>query len=673
MSDGADDAAWQWLSPDGKAITGSESELRDKLASRALAPATRVWRSGWAEWLPANRTSALASALPPGTKLAAREPELDPTRTTPPDPRQPAPARTSAAAAAPRAAVPPTGPARPSKPPLPGSLGNIAARTPSSLPPTAPRPSGAPPAQATVPKAFVPVPRVPAGGSGTNAPSTAPPPRTPSSPISHRPVPPPPRSSPRNPPPASVIVNQEATPTASTSAVPSTASGDDVEEVEADTIGAVLTDPPPVAGSSATPASAPTSLEPAASGSGAPAHFSARPSVSAGTHATEPVASKTVGNLRVALVVVSLMAAALVVLLLLSLLTRSDGDEAASSDASSSAAPSPSALAPVVEVKGCVLAVPAAKLAASVERSVPPNLVTLEDGRVAVGFAAKPTHASGIIVDLKTLDARAVFDEPGQSAVRNVAPNSEANVSFKVTRESELFASARSLDGAPLSLLGFTKDALAKSVEGKAPEELWATATDKVTEPRSARTANGHHFVVFRRGGLQGNILAGYLGPDLSKKSELEVVPTGVRYVGTPVAAANARATLIAFAGRDDEAADWRIRLTSAEPPQMPRTVIDFALPAGGPGGGAIAPSLAALDDDRWVLQWTEGGSGQYQVRVQQLTRDLAPVGAPVLASPKGASAGQGAVWLAGQRALSLFVLTVGGYDELWGAALECR
>jgi hypothetical protein len=370
------------------------------------------------------------------------------------------------------------------------------------------------------------------------------------------------------------------------------------------------------------------------------------------------------------------MAAALVVLLLLSLLTR-DGDDDENDEASRAATSAVSATAAAsaatsVEAKGCALAVPAAKLAGTVERSISPNLLTLADGRVAVGFAAKPTQASGVIVDLKTLDTQAVFDEPGESAVRNVAPSAGSSLSFSVTRENDTLLSPRSIDGAPHTLLGFTKDALAKSVGGGAPEGLWSTATDKVTEARAARADQGY-LVAFRRGGLAGNILAGWLGPDLTKKSELEVVPAGVRYVGTPVVAAHPRSALLAFAGRDDENADWRIRLARAEGGQIPRAVSDFALPPGGPGGGAIAPSLAALDKDRWVLQWTEGGSGQYQVRVQELTGDLAPVGSPALASPKGASAGQGAVWIAGDRALSLFVLTVGGYDELWGASLECR
>jgi len=707
LSDRSDDVAWHWLAPDGKPAQGSETELRDKLAKRGLPPSTRVWRSGWGEWLPANRTKELASSLPPGTKLTAREPRLDPSQRTPPDPKQPEPLRPSTSP--PRVAA--VGPLRPSKPPLPAGLGQVAGRTP----PVVPRVTSTPPPpsqRAPIPSApKPPVPRITSPGmappdpvrpssttlrppSAVPPPSAAPPPpRVPAGPVSHQPVQPPPRSSPVHAAPApTVVVSGEAPartlpepplppashrtpPPASEKEIVARAAGtEEVEEVEADTIGAVLTDPPahaptasslppipphaPVPDDAALPSFAPSSPPPAA----AP---SLPPSLAP---------SRAVGNLRVALVVVSLLAAALVLLLIGTLLFRSGPSEEEQAAAHGSAAPSAAAPpAPAPEARGCVLAVPAAKLAASVERSVAPNLLTLDDGRVAVGFATKPTQANGIVLDLRTLDVQAVFDEPGTSAVRNVAPSGGTPVSFAVDREDHPLGQPRSLEPGSRALLGFTKEGLARASGKSVSDEIWKVATDKVTEARAARVGDAGFLVTFRRGGLSGSVMAGFLGPNFAKKSELEVVPAGVRFVGTPIVAAHQNATLIAFAGRDDENADWRIRLARGEGATLPRAVTDFALPPGGPGGGAIAPWLAPLGENRWVLQWTEGGTGQYQVRVQALSAELAPIGAPALASPKGASAGQGAVWLAGNRALSLFVLTVGGYDELWGASLECH
>ena len=97
-------------------------------------------------------------------------------------------------------------------------------------------------------------------------------------------------------------------------------------------------------------------------------------------------------------------------------------------------------------------------------------------------------------------------------------------------------------------------------------------------------------------------------------------------------------------------------------------------LPSGGapPGSEAISPAAAGAGD-RWVLQWTEGTTGQHDVRIQTLDSTLAPVGDPVTVSPRGANAGQGVVWVHGERGVSLFLVTNGRSHELWGAALKCQ
>lgn len=662
MSERSDDAAWHWLAPDGKAAHGSDSELRDKLASRALPPSTRVWRIGWAEWLPANRVTELANSVPPGTKLTPREPRLDPAQTAPPDPKHTEALRPSQAPPRVQASA-----LRPAKPPLPGSLGQAASRTPAGLPPASERAPVArplPPRVGASPAAPAAEAKAP---STLRPPSAVPPPPARSSVIpapAHAPAPPP-RSAPSHSPVVVAPVDSEV--------IAHAAGADDADVVEADDIGAVLTDPPAkVPGESSLPPIAPNpvpgDIEPLPSfRASAPPPVLPLPTAPPSLSAPTPPA---VGNLRVALVVVSLIAAGLVVLLLLTL-ALSSGEDSAPRASSSAAAPSSAQKS--AQARGCSLAVPAAKLAGSIERSVAPNLLTLEDGRVAVGFAAKPTQASGLVVNLATLDAQSSFEEQGQSAVKNVTPQLAGKLGFAVDREDGPLSSPRTIDAPGRVVLGFSKDGLARSTANHAGELLWKTSVEKVTEPRSARAGNKGYLVTFRSGGLGGDVIAGWLNTDLAKLGSFEVLPAGVRFVGTPAVAAHPEAALVAFAGREQESADWRIRFMRSEPTALPRAASDFALPPGGPGGGAIAPSLATFDKDRWLVQWTEGGAGQYQVRVQQLTAELAPVGEPVLASPKGASAGQGAIWVVGKRALSLFVLTVGGYDELWGASLECH
>jgi len=430
----------------------------------------------------------------------------------------------------------------------------------------------------------------------------------------------------------------------------------------------VLTDPPalapapslPPSSASADAGSTPESLEPSAS-----------PSLDLDPGAF--AAQKTVARLRVALVAVSALSALLVVALLVSVATRPSAAPAPVASAAppaSEAVPPPPPEPPVVP-KGCTLAAPAAKLAPTIERSILPHLTSLPDGRVAIGFASTRTRGAGIVVDPRTLDKEVISEERGGRRVRDVVLASASPLSFVVNRDKGPLDATRSLAGAPNTVLGFSRSGISRSVDGGDLELLWKVERDKVTEPRSASAGAAGSVVAFRRGGLGGEILLGWLGRDGMPTGSLEAVPAGVRYVGTPAPAASASGVAVAFAGRNDEDEDWGIRLAFGALGTIPKRVTDFRVPPGGPGGGAIAPALAPLGDG-WLLQWTEGGPGNYQVRVQRLGADSEPLGDPVLTSPKGASAGQGALWVSGTRALSVYVLTVSGYDELWGAAVEC-
>jgi len=243
-------------------------------------------------------------------------------------------------------------------------------------------------------------------------------------------------------------------------------------------------------------------------------------------------------------------------------------------------------------------------------------------------------------------------------------------VAFFVDRDDSALHSAHTVDEAPPFTLGVGDSGFTRVVAGSA-NTIWELPADtKITDPRTAPMASRGYGVTFRRGGQSGSVVLGFVGTDGAKQSELFEVPGAPKLLGTPVLAGSARGVLVAFAGRDTADSPWKIFVSSAEPGGAPSNARALV---SGSGGGAISPAVSALTDARWLVQWTEGASGQYQVRVQSFSSDLTALGTPVLVSPKGANAGQGALGALADGAAALFILTTQGHDELWGAAVSCR
>lgn len=326
---------------------------------------------------------------------------------------------------------------------------------------------------------------------------------------------------------------------------------------------------------------------------------------------------------------------------------------------------------PAPKELGCRILQPAARLAESVHRPVPPLLANLvSEKRVAVGFAETPKNAAGLIVNLDTLDAEHAFAQSGDKALFGSVPLVHDNAAtFVVDRAGGPVAGARTV--APGLVVGTAGGDFVRAA-GNTTAPLWrGAASEKTTDPRVASTPSGH-LVTFRRGGLGGRILYGWL--DASGKPDGDLVAVTAPHValaGTPDAAARVDDGLLVFAGRPNADAEWRVQLVTA-PRRGAPAVQTFAVPAGGAGKGSIAPSATPLAGGGWVLQWTEGTTGQYQVRVQRLNAKLEPLGEARLVSPKGANSGQGALFATGSRLLSVFVQTTAGHDELWGASFEC-
>ncbi|HEX3597890.1 MAG TPA: hypothetical protein VHU80_22430, partial [Polyangiaceae bacterium] len=219
-----------------------------------------------------------------------------------------------------------------------------------------------------------------------------------------------------------------------------------------------------------------------------------------------------------------------------------------------------------------------------------------------------------------------------------------------------------------------SNDALSRVV-GTSTDVLWERTAKgaAITTPRVASVAGTGHVVVVRDGGQGGNVFAGWLTEDGAKLSELSAIKATAGLVGTPAVGASTHGVLVAFAAKTAATDPWHVELGVAQTPKVPAEARAFALPASGPGGEAISPAVEALEDGRFVLQWTEGSAGNRAVRAQMLSADLEPVADAVTLSSADQNAGQGALWVKGSQVLALFLVQKEASHELWGASLRCQ
>ena len=616
MVDPAQDLLYFWLAADGARLSGSGRELRAALGSGALRSGTLIWRSGWAEWLPANRVAEFSAAIAEATAAA------------------------------------------------PSSFGTIGPPRRSSIPA---RPSSHPPPPPK--RARAPMPTLSEEQSVAPATATLRPPGA---------VPPPARGVP--------VPALDSSPRAGMTPVPGFAA-----------LGGRLDTPiptvlPAVVNRALLPDVSPASVEPPLDSTlevvpHVPAealrtpvpslHARAALKSSANAERVERPRQESllkIGRLgldsRSLVMALSALSGALLVALLALSLSRSSSKNPTTAELPPRAGSVTSRSAPTPQT-GCRLKLPAAKIAPSVERSVPPYAAKLEaGGELALGIAETKTKGLGLRLDPNTLDVSSVFEEEGKEAVRGVVPLTRSgSLTFFVDRDDHALRSAHTVDEVPPFTLGVSDAGFSRVVAGSSSVIWQLDPSAKITEPRSAALPGYGFGVTFRRGGQSGAVMLGFVANDGDKKSELAEVPGAPKYLGTPVIAGSGAGALIAFAGRDAPSSAWKLFVSLTKPGAELGAARELT---AGSGGGAISPALAALPGGRWLVQWTEGSSTQYHVHVQTFAADLSAIGSSIAVSPKGANAGQGALATFAEDAATLFILTTAGHDELWGATLAC-
>jgi len=770
LADPADDAPFYWLASDGKRSSGSERELAAALSAGALPPNTVVWRSGWAEWLPANRVAELASAIPATSRETPLKPRRDPSVVTPP-PAPGAAGRTQPPPPPIRARAGAIAPPPPSAAPLPlpglnasrAKAGGSSAPASGGLPPLNPSHARRDPKPLTPPQEAAKDTLAPSSFGQIGTPRRAQPAATvvrrdPIAPVSRGRSPLPTLGEEGGIPTATATLRPPGAVPPPARGVPAVPALDSASAFSFEKRSAVMTPipafgppggalespstaglPAPVAPEPARPSApnqvaasaanhvapplTPTPNEPVAARALPPVASSSSADVDPiAAHEIEPALDSTIEvvprvppearrtpvpapprepmrtplnsasedvlaralqrhslvkvgrfavDSRTVVMILSALCGALIVSLIGVFIARGRNSEAAPG-ASGLASVSPSASATPSAPVGCRVTMPAALIANNIERSVAPYASRVgSEASLALGFAATKTKGVGLRLNPSTLDTIAAFDEDGKDAVRGVVPLTRSgSLAFFVDRDDSALRSAHTIDEAPPFTLGVSDQGFSRVVAGSS-SVVWPLDPQlKITDPRAASVGAFGYGITFRRGGQAGAILLGFVGTDGAKKSDLAEIPGAPKLLGTPVIAGSEAGALVAFAGRDAADAAWKIFVSLSRPDAPPSPAQELV---SGSGGGAISPALSALGRDRWLAQWTEGSSGQYQVRVQSFDRDMKPLGSAVLASPKGANAGQGALAAFEGGAVSLFILTTAGHDELWGATLSCQ
>jgi hypothetical protein len=197
---------------------------------------------------------------------------------------------------------------------------------------------------------------------------------------------------------------------------------------------------------------------------------------------------------------------------------------------------------------------------------------------------------------------------------------------------------------------------------------LWPMTSD-VEAPRMTRAGNDR-VLVYRR---DGAIWLGTVQVDRdgARAGALARASEPAAQVGAPSIDGRAEAGIVAWSQRDARAGHWALRWLHWHQGAPAGPVHELTPPGAD---GAIAPSVAALEGGRFLLAWTEGGTGRHRVRAQLFSQDDQPIGSPLDVSPPGDDAGQAQLALTrdGHGAVGYLVAHANGFD-LVATPIACQ
>lgn len=298
------------------------------------------------------------------------------------------------------------------------------------------------------------------------------------------------------------------------------------------------------------------------------------------------------------------------------------------------------------------------------------------DVDVLVGAAASNGAALGLRLNATTLQPSELLRESGARELLGVVPEPSASApAFAVDRAViGGYREWRTLPGHGAFALARTNAGLTlvrRSDQRSVP--LWPVRADEELSRARIEWLDSDRLVLaLRRGGRAGAVAVAWLNLHDMQRSALRDLPLTGSEIGLPSLAVQQGRAAIAAAVRMTASHAWRIQVATSEW-QGATTRVSLPELSPRPNEDTFAPSIAALGDSRWVLQWTEGQQGERRVRALTLDAAFNALGPAITVSEKEMSAGGGVLVPVDAGLLSLFLVQRPGGYELWAAPLACH
>jgi hypothetical protein len=325
--------------------------------------------------------------------------------------------------------------------------------------------------------------------------------------------------------------------------------------------------------------------------------------------------------------------------------------------------------APTGPVGPCTLSGEPKQFAPKASKDVPIEVrINASRAEVGVGFASDARTASGLVLDLRTLEIRDRFRASANRIGRVVPVASEQGFSFQVHAATRAGQDDNTLTVTtrPTRVVSWKKDELAVAGTQGAGAASWKLE-GKPAAVRTLAVADKGAAIAFR---LEETIELAWIDQNGQPAGELSAVQSPGSRLGAPSLAWNGAELLVAFAARESDDSPWSIRVARAAFGLAVSNNRVWTVPEGGPGGPVIAPSVTNVDQGGWLMLWTEGKQGQREVRMQTCNKDLEPVGEARTVSGHG-NAGQGVGAVTAGKGLVTYLVGSQSH-ELWGAGIEC-